>query len=85
MNAASVSCLTLLTQRICWALALAFESAGNSIAARMAMMAMTTSSSISVKPPRRVQGFMNEQTGDVNFCMNDWPVEREVLISDGCE
>jgi hypothetical protein len=32
------------------ALALAFESAGKSIPAKMAMMAMTTSSSMRVKP-----------------------------------
>src|SRR5215471_9152874 len=34
------------------AFALALANAGNNIAARMAMMAMTTSSSINVKPPR---------------------------------
>src|SRR6267142_2769109 len=34
-----------------WALSLAFDRAGRSIAARMAMMAMTTSSSINVNPP----------------------------------
>src|ERR1051325_5970640 len=35
-----------------WALVLALLNAGNSMAARMAMMAMTTSSSINVKPDR---------------------------------
>src|SRR5262245_53907531 len=44
------SCLRLLTQEIAWALPFAFASAGKSIAARMAMMAMTTSSSIRVNP-----------------------------------
>jgi hypothetical protein len=33
-------------------LSLALLNAGNNIAARIAMMAMTTSSSMSVKPPR---------------------------------
>src|ERR1039457_720175 len=35
---------------VCLALALAFAKAGNNIAARMAIIAMTTSSSISVNP-----------------------------------
>src|SRR5690349_19640795 len=39
----------------------AFESAGNSIAARMAMIAMTTSSSISVKAPERVFDLLDER------------------------
>src|SRR6266702_3915564 len=43
-------CLLLLTQAIVLALALALAKAGSSIAARMAMMAITTSSSINVKP-----------------------------------
>jgi hypothetical protein len=38
-------------QVIACALALALERAGKSIAARIAMIAMTTSNSISVKPP----------------------------------
>src|SRR4051794_1281677 len=46
------SCFRLLTHEICCALHFALESAGNSIAARMAMMAMTTSNSINVKPWR---------------------------------
>src|SRR5438045_510020 len=44
-------CLTLLRQAVVCALALALASAGKSIAARMAMMAITTSSSIKVKAP----------------------------------
>ena len=35
-----------------WALVFAFASAGNSSAAKIAMMAMTTRSSMSVKPTR---------------------------------
>src|ERR1700743_1421021 len=52
MNAAVVSCLRLLTQRICCALRLAEESAGNNIAAKIAMMAITTNNSIRVNPLR---------------------------------
>src|ERR1035437_9885856 len=43
-------CRLLLMQAIPLAFSLALASAGSNIAARMAMMAMTTSSSISVKP-----------------------------------
>src|SRR5258708_3796372 len=43
------SCFILLTQCILAALAFALDKAGSSIAARIAMMAMTTSSSMSVK------------------------------------
>jgi len=35
-----------------WALSLALDNAGNNMAARIAIMAMTTSNSIRVKPPR---------------------------------
>src|SRR5881394_1985163 len=45
-----VICFTLLRHRACWALALADASAGRSIAARIAMMAITTKSSINVNP-----------------------------------
>src|SRR5581483_7238889 len=46
---ASVTCLTLFMHWIRLALSLARESAGRIMAARMAMMAMTTNSSIRVK------------------------------------
>src|SRR4051794_40394807 len=49
MTAAVVNCLRLLTQLIWLAFCLAFARAGSSIAARIAIMAMTTSNSISVK------------------------------------
>ena len=42
-------CFWLLRQRVCWALALARPKAGRSIPARMAMIAITTSSSMRVK------------------------------------
>ena len=47
-------CFSLFMQKICCALALACARAGRSMAARMAMMAITTSNSISVKPYRLV-------------------------------
>src|SRR5258707_8647668 len=42
--------LELFKQAICCAFCLALARAGNNIAAKMAMMAITTSSSIKVKP-----------------------------------
>src|SRR5262245_20001806 len=49
MYQASASCLRLLTQGVVPAFVLAFANAGSNIPARMAMMAITTSSSIRVK------------------------------------
>src|SRR5678809_485170 len=46
-------CLLLLTHAMPLALSLALDSAGSSIAARIAMIAITTSSSIRVKPAVR--------------------------------
>src|SRR5258708_26844035 len=51
MRKASPTCLRLLTQLMRAALALALASAGRSKPARMAMMAITTNSSMSVKAP----------------------------------
>ena len=48
---ANVNCLMSLMQAICCARNLALANAGNSIAAKMAIMAITTSNSISVKAP----------------------------------
>src|SRR4030095_15874420 len=45
-------CLLLLRQVVCCAFVFALASAGRSIAARIAMIAITTRSSISVKAPR---------------------------------
>src|ERR1039458_1763830 len=45
-------CFKLLRHAMRLALSLALASAGNNMAARMAMMARTTSNSINVKPPR---------------------------------
>src|SRR5512146_383658 len=50
---ANPHCFMLFMQVIACALDLALERAGSSIAARMAMMAMTTSSSMSVKASKR--------------------------------
>src|SRR3569833_405275 len=46
----TIVCFRLLRQEVLSALLFAFANAGNSIAARMAMMAITTSNSINVKP-----------------------------------
>ncbi len=59
MVLARASCFRLLVQLDCCAFAFALANAGKSIAARMAMMAMTTSNSIRVKAcdrHREVQG-----------------------------
>src|SRR5579862_4671113 len=50
MDHAVANCLWLLRQLVWMAFCLAWSSTGNSIAARMAIMAITTSSSIKVKP-----------------------------------
>src|ERR1041384_6278925 len=50
MTVAMPSWRMLLRQAVCLAFDLARASAGNSIPARIAMMAMTTSNSMSVKP-----------------------------------
>jgi hypothetical protein len=47
---ASVHCRRLLRQEMDWPFCLALERAGRSMPARIAMMAITTSSSIKVKP-----------------------------------
>ena len=49
---ASAICLLLLMQVLVLAFSFARDSAGRSMAARMAMMAMTTSNSMRVKPRR---------------------------------
>jgi len=50
MFSASMICLLLFQSMELWALSLARDKAGRSRPARMAMMAITTSNSISVKP-----------------------------------
>src|SRR5947207_15564339 len=52
---AIASCLELFMHEVAWARAFALLSAGNNMLARIAMIAMTTSNSINVKPgcPRR--------------------------------
>src|SRR5882672_3852574 len=52
----SCNCLRLLRQLIPWALVLALLKAGSSMAASIAMMAITTSNSIRVKAWRRQVG-----------------------------
>src|SRR5256885_13355476 len=55
MIAPRVNCLRSFTQLIWLAFALAFANAGNNRPASIAMMAMTTSSSIRVKAARRAE------------------------------
>ena len=50
MTPAMPICFMLFMQEVCLAFDFALERAGKSMAARMAMIAMTTSSSIKVKP-----------------------------------
>jgi hypothetical protein len=50
----SCNCFELLAQEAPWPLALARDKAGSNIEARMAMMAITTNNSISVKPSDRL-------------------------------
>src|SRR5271170_1905430 len=51
MNHAFVSWLRLFMHWMPWVCCLAFDNAGNSMAARIAMIAMTTSNSMRVNPP----------------------------------
>src|ERR1035437_8504320 len=67
---ANCNCFMLLRQAIPCALFLAFARAGKSIAARMAMIAITTSSSISVKLSflkKRLSGCPLELSNDICF------------------
>jgi len=52
MTRAMPTCRILLMQPVCLAFCFALARAGNSIAARIAMMAITTKSSIKVNAPR---------------------------------
>jgi hypothetical protein len=53
MTFAKANCLSALMQLACCALRLAAAKAGNNMAAKIAMMAITTSSSINVNADRR--------------------------------
>src|SRR5271169_1187812 len=53
---ARANCRVLFKHVMPWAFCLALDRAGSSIAARMAMMAMTTSNSMSVNPVPRHRG-----------------------------
>ena len=63
MFAAIPSWRMLLTQDTCFPRLLAFERAGRSMAARMAMMAITTSNSMSVKPARELVDQLRDPWG----------------------
>ena len=60
---ARISCFWLLMQDDCVALSLALARAGSNMAARIAMMAITTSNSISVKPVRNARSDLGAKTG----------------------
>src|ERR1035437_7805371 len=67
MIQASVNCLLLFMQPIACAFCLALVSAGSSIAARMAIIAMTTSNSMRVKPRWREAAFRGWVWGFIGF------------------
>src|SRR6185437_2892186 len=58
-----MTCRSLFTQLIAFALALARDKAGNSNAARIAMMAMTTSNSINVKARKLFSALLKPTIG----------------------
>ncbi len=57
------TCFRLLTQLMRWARALARASAGSNMAARIAMMAITTNNSIRVKAPIFLRGLFIDSAG----------------------
>ena len=67
---ARMSCLSLDLQTAPVAFNLALVKAGNSMAARMAMMAITTSSSIRVKPLRRIPFGIGAHSAPLCFSIN---------------
>src|SRR2546430_1511098 len=76
---ASPSCLILLAHLIFIALDFALARAGNSSAARIAMMAMTTSSSMSVKAAVQLRGEMSlfiMILGNLRLCRRTHGVRR---------
>ena len=62
---ASICCFTLFKHRMALPLAFALAKAGNSIPAKIAMMAMTTSSSIRVNALRRSVTWVDMASGVV--------------------
>src|ERR1039458_7852509 len=83
MRAAVFSCLRLLRQLACWAFDLARAKAGSRRAARIAMMAITTSNSINVKPvagrpfaprfPTNLVWFISTQEQSLAIADRFWP------------
>src|SRR5215510_377878 len=80
MKQASPICFRLLVQLICFALSLALERAGNSMLARMAMMAITTSSSMRVKPTLARRAFTTKKSvfESLAFIDNSWTLSYTV-------
>ena len=62
MVAANAIWWRLLRHRVLWAFNRAFDNAGSNMAANTAMMAITTSNSISVKPERVFAGRCSNRT-----------------------
>src|SRR5579862_1178042 len=88
-------CLMLLMQEVCFAFDLALARAGRSIAARIAIMAITTSSSIKVNPASvflLLLSSANRCFESINdFCIYVWKLLSglphlgcdEIYLSDG--
>src|SRR5215212_5974928 len=80
-------CRRFERQEVCRAFSLAWAKTGKRIAARIAMMAMTTSSSISVKPRRSsCQDVVRCGRGASAICpLLIWPEVREDVVPAGTE
>src|SRR6185369_11064174 len=91
MWAQIIICRSLLKQEMRCAFSLALARAGNNIAARMAMMAMTTSNSINVKARRAARtgqgrlGVSGTELPGMSLCImiRLWNADQTV-ISSGC-
>src|SRR5205807_1662373 len=77
MRADSMICRSLFMHCVALAFCLAAASAGNSIAARMAMMAMTTSNSMRVKAGRLIRFFEQDSFMD---CYNLKATSKNRLV-----
>jgi hypothetical protein len=83
----NANCLLLFMQEVNCACSLARDNAGNSIAARMAMMAMTTNNSISVNPAGRfpVRFVAKAYPGFITAGLNLQTLRYFALIPDFCK
>jgi len=60
------NCFTLLRQAVCLAAAFAWAKTGNKIAAKIAMIAMTTSNSINVNAALRMAQFYTDLSAAID-------------------